>query len=95
MSWKRDFGWLKNGTAATGTWPRRAPHCHPNAVWPEMEDVVMAVREQHPSWGAPKIQARLKPDHAEHSIPAERTIAVILKRNGLTVARKRRRAARR
>jgi putative transposase len=71
----------------------RAAHWHPNAVSPEMEDLVIAVREQRPTWGAPKIQARLKRDHADRSIPAESTIGAILKRNGLTVARKRRRTS--
>lgn len=73
----------------------RAPHRRPNAVSPEMEDLVIGVREKHPTWGAPKIRARLERDHADQSIPAESTIGAILKRNGLTVARKRRRTSRR
>ncbi len=73
----------------------RAPHQHPNAVSPEMEDLVIGVREEHPTWGAPKIRARLERDQAAKSIPAESTIGAILKRHGLTVARKRRRTSRR
>ena len=73
----------------------RAPHRHPNEVSTEIEDLVISVREKHPSWGAPKIHARLKRDHGDKNIPVESTIGAILKRNGLTVSRKRRRRSRR
>src|SRR5215813_12208813 len=43
----------------------RAPHDHPNAVAAEMEDLVIGVREKHPSWGAAKIRARLEGEHGE------------------------------
>jgi transposase InsO family protein len=69
----------------------RAPLHHPNAVCGEMEDRVIAMRDKHPRWGAPKIRARLERDHPETAIPAESTIGAILQRNGLTVCRKRRR----
>lgn len=72
----------------------RAPHHVPRAVGPEMEDLVIGVREQHPSWGAPKIRARLQRDYPDRKLPAESTIGEILKRNGLTVARKRRKRSR-
>jgi len=72
----------------------RAPHEHPNAVSQEVEDLVIGMREKHPSWGAPKIRARLVGDHPGKPIPAESTIGAILKRNGLTVPRKRRRSSR-
>lgn len=68
----------------------RAAHHHPNAVGPEMEERVIAMRGRHPSWGAPKIRARLEREHPELELPAESTIGAILKRNGLTVARRRR-----
>lgn len=68
----------------------RAPRHHPNQVPAEMEGLVIQLRDQHPSWGAPKIRARLQRDHAGLALPAESTIGAILKRNGLTVARKRR-----
>lgn len=68
---------------------------HPNAISPQMEDGVIAMREKHPSWGAPKIRARLEHERPGQSLPAESTIGAILKRNGLTVPRKRRRTSRR
>jgi putative transposase len=72
----------------------RAAHRHPNAISPEMEDWVIAMREKHPSWGAPKIRARLERGCPGQRLPAESTIGAILKRNGLTVPRKRRRRSR-
>jgi putative transposase len=72
----------------------RAPQEHPNAVAAAMEELVIGVREKHPSWGAPKIRARLQRDHPEQKTPAESTVGAILKRNGLTVPRKRRRTSR-
>jgi transposase InsO family protein len=72
----------------------RAPHRHPNAVAPEIEKLVIVVREKHPSWGAPKIRARLERDHPGQRLPAESTIGAMLQRSGLTVQRKRRRMSR-
>ena len=73
----------------------RAPHQHPNAVPAEMEERVLALRAKHPSWGAPKIRAKLEREHGARNLPVESTIGEILKRNGLTVPRKRRRSSRR
>jgi transposase len=72
----------------------RAPHEHPNAVTQEMEDWIIGVREQHASWGAPKIRAWLQAKHPREKLPAESTIGEILKRNGLSVPRKVRRSSR-
>jgi len=72
----------------------RAPHRQANAVSAEMEDLVTSMREKHPSWGAPKIPARLERDEGNKKIPAESTIGAILKRNGVTVSRPQRRRSR-
>ena len=72
----------------------RAPHHHPNAISPEMEDRLIAVREKYPLWGARKIRAWLEREEPEAEVPAVSTIGAILKQNGLTVPRKRRRSAR-
>jgi transposase InsO family protein len=66
----------------------RSPRRHPNEVSEDIEEWVIALRGKHPSWGAPKIRARMERDH--QLVPAESTIGAILKRNGLTVARPRR-----
>jgi putative transposase len=73
----------------------RAPRSHPNAVSPEWEELVIAMREKHPSWGAPKIRARLEMDQGGENLPAESTIGAMLQRNGLTVPQRRRRQSRR
>src|SRR5215813_7641688 len=73
----------------------RAPHNRPNEVSKELEDLVIAMREKHPRWGAPKIRAKLEQDQIGKRIPVESTIGSILKRNGLTVGRKQGRRKRR
>ena len=37
----------------------RAPHHHLNEISQEIEEQVLGIREQHPSWGAPKIHGKL------------------------------------
>lgn len=73
----------------------RAPHRHPNEISQEIEEQVIAVRERHPTWGASKIHSKLRSAPGVEKAPAESTIGAILKRNGLTVNRKRRRSGRR
>ena len=65
----------------------RAPHHHPNELPEEMEELVLSLRSGHPSWGAPKIRAKIRQDHAALSLPAESTIGAILQRNDLTLPR--------
>jgi len=73
----------------------RAPLHHPNQVAPELEDLVIALRERHPTWGAPKLRALFRRDFPDQPLPAESTVGELLRRNGLTVARKRKRTSRR
>lgn len=72
----------------------RAAHRHPNEVSKELENKVIALREKHPTWGAPKIHGLLAEQLGDQKPPAESTLGAILKRNGLTVPRKRRRTSR-
>lgn len=69
----------------------RAAHQHSNAVSERMQERVLEIKESHPSWGAPKIRAKLVREQSSESVPAESTVGEILRRSGLTVARKRRR----
>ncbi len=71
----------------------RAPHQHPNAVLPEIAEVVEQVRREHPHWGPAKIHARLKREEPKIIWPAASTMGEMLKRAGLTVPRRRRRQA--
>jgi putative transposase len=72
----------------------RAPRHHPNAVGRHIEDLVIGLREKHPTWGAAKIRRKLEPESGAGGRPAESTVGAILKRYGLTVPRKRRPKAR-
>ena len=66
----------------------RAPHHHPNALAPGLEQAILAWKARRPSWGAPKIHSKLWDDPA---CPAESTVSNVLRRHGLS-RRLRRRA---
>ena len=68
----------------------RRPYRQANQLPLQIETRILHLKHEHPSWGAPKIRERIERDHAQLALPAESTIGAILKRNGLTVARKRR-----
>jgi len=48
------------------------------------------LKQEHPSWGAPKIRERLRRKHSEIYCPAISTVHAILDRNGLVKRRRRR-----
>jgi putative transposase len=74
----------------------RAPHTHPNEVEEGVERQILGVRAKYPLWGARKIGAHLKRVGCSGTVPADSTIGLILKANGLTVTpSKRQRTARR
>ena len=66
----------------------RAPHAHPNELSAKLEEAIVALRQQHPTWGPRKLRELLK--GGEH-LPAASTIGNLLKRRGLAVPRKHRR----
>jgi transposase InsO family protein len=68
-----------------------APRYSPHATKPEIIDLIVDARRQHPTWGPRKLRAWL--DEAfpwELELPAPSTIGDILKRRGLVASRKRR-----
>lgn len=71
----------------------RAPHSHWNAIDERTDDLIVALRGQHPHWGATKIRRIIEVKHPEVVLPAESTIGAVLKRHGLTAAVRRRRRA--
>lgn len=73
----------------------RAPKHQPNAVSEKVEEQVIAVRREHPFWGARKILGWLQRHRGNEQWPVLSTIGSILQRNGLTAPRTRRRSARR
>ena len=88
---KTGYKWLERfeqgGMAALAD-QCRAPRQHPNSVSEALEERIIGLRGQHPRWGARKIRALLEREGAGE-LAAVSTIGAILKRNGLTVARRR------
>ena len=72
----------------------RAPHQQANALNPELEEAILALKARWPDWGAPKLRHKLKGQlSGEQKCPAESTVSAVLKRHGLIkVPRKRNRA---
>jgi transposase InsO family protein len=68
----------------------RAPkHC-PHELTPEVQQRIIALRAQYPSWGPKKLRAWLQKHHPEQTWPALSTISELLTRSQLIVAKQRR-----
>ena len=59
----------------------RRPHHSPARTAPGMEQAVLALRAQHPTWGARKLRVRLTRQGVQ-PLPAVSTITAILRRHG-------------
>ncbi len=71
----------------------RAPRVVPWAISQAQAEAISGVRREHPSWGPKKLRARLVERAPEQSWPVPSTIGELLRRTGLSQARKRRRRA--
>lgn len=71
----------------------RAPHRVPWAIAQAQAGAILGVRRAHPSWGPKKLRAKLIEGASEQAWPAASTIGELLRRKGLTQARKGRRHA--
>jgi putative transposase len=69
----------------------RAPQVVPWAISQAQAEAIMGVRREHPSWGPRKLRARLQQRAPEQGWPAPSTIGELLRRQGLSQPRKRRR----
>ncbi len=69
----------------------RAPKQHPNQTPAAIEERIIALRQRHPQWGPRKLLVRLEKQAPDQRWPAESTVGEILKRHGLTQARRVRR----
>lgn len=67
----------------------RAPHQHPNAVVPEIEEAIVELKQQRPRWGPKKLLEMLRRQGPEVRWPVPSTIGAILKRHGLVRSRRR------
>jgi transposase InsO family protein len=69
----------------------RAPHRRPNQTPVDIERALIALREAHMTWGPRKLKWRLERDEPGRVWPAKSTIGALLKREGLVIARRKRR----
>jgi len=72
----------------------RRPYRHGNRLPFQIEKLIVALKRERPSWGAPKIREKLRRQHSDVQTPAISTGHAVLYRHGLVNrARKRRHKA--
>jgi transposase InsO family protein len=69
----------------------RRPYRHANQLPFQLERAIVRLRSEHPSWGAPKIRAKLVRNFPMVPPPAKSTVHAVLDRHGLIERRRRRR----
>jgi len=68
----------------------RRPYRHARQLPFQIEKAIIQLKQEHPSWGAPKLRERLRRKHSELQCPAISTVHAILDRHGLVKRRRRR-----
>jgi putative transposase len=71
----------------------RRPYRQANQLPFQIEALIVQLKRERPTWGAPKIRDRIKRRHADIQTPAISTVHAVLERNGLVTPRKRRKRA--
>jgi len=69
----------------------RRPYRHANKLPYQVERTILAIKKEHPSWGAPKLRDKLIRQFPMIKAPAVSTVHAVLDRHGLVKRRKRRR----
>jgi putative transposase len=69
----------------------RRPYRHANTLPVQVETLIVQLRREHPSWGAPKIREKLRRRHDDVHTPAISTVHAVLARHGLVQHGRRRR----
>ncbi len=69
----------------------RRPYRHANKLPFQIEQTIVQIKREHPTWGAPKIREKLIREFPMFKPPAKSTVHAVLDRNGLVKRRKRRR----
>jgi transposase InsO family protein len=69
----------------------RRPYRHANQLPFQVERTILAIKREHPTWGAPKIRDKVIRQWPVIKPPAASTIHAVLDRHGLVKRRKRRR----
>ncbi len=61
----------------------RRPYRQANRLPFQVETLILSLKREHPSWGAPKIRAKLRRRFPDIKPPAVSTVHAVLDRNGL------------
>jgi transposase InsO family protein len=69
----------------------RAPRRHPNQTPPGIEQQIVELRHQHMRWGPRKLRVVLQRQQRDVAWPAASTMGELLRREGLVIARRKRR----
>jgi putative transposase len=69
----------------------RRPYRHGMRLPFQIEKLIVQLKQEHPSWGAPKIREKIRRKHSEITLPAISTVHAVLDRNGLVTRRRKRR----
>jgi putative transposase len=69
----------------------RRPYRHGMRLPFQIEKLIVQLKQEHPSWGAPKIREKIRRLHSEITLPAISTVHAVLDRNGLVTRRRKRR----
>jgi putative transposase len=69
----------------------RTPYRYANKLPFQIEKTILRIKQDHSTWGAPKIREKLIKEFPRISPPAQSTIHAVLDRNGLVTRRRRRR----
>jgi transposase InsO family protein len=96
ISRETGYKWMKRHAVegAEGLQDRsRAPNHHPNAMAAKVQEQILELRRARPRWGARKLRAYLEREWDGVRWPAASTIGELLKGEGLTIPRRRRRRA--
>ena len=56
----------------------------------QIENLILQVKRDHPSWGAPKIREKIRRKHSDIRLPAISTVHAVLHRHGLVNVNRRR-----
>jgi len=61
----------------------RRPYRQANQLPLQVQTLIVRLKREHPSWGAPKIREKLRRLHSGLQIPALSTVHAVLDRHGL------------
>ena len=68
----------------------RRPYRQANRLPFQIETLIVQLKKEHPSWGAPKIREKVRRRHSEITLPAISTVHAVLDRHGLVTRGRRR-----